>query len=220
MITERRKLKIQSSWQFLFLIVGLIAGQDNPAMNEPNPRSISTDSRAETEGSMDSPDLKSVSVPTDASDPEVALRRGIAISVGDSPISPNRAARNLLISFILLIAIIFAGTVTIRDILTAHERPGRSCPLDPCLNRVKSSVVTHTSKYEDECLDDAPIDWDKILLSSKLTCVFDPSSLSIGNLLALPPPSFKSKVDFVSAVNYLNRLGFGGESRQYVTISE
>lgn len=187
-------------------------------MGQPITGSITPDSDAEFDGSSDSPDASGVSVPDDASDPAFSLRRGIAITIGEAPITPVRAARNLLTSFFMLIAIVIAGTVTLRDILASHERPGRSCPLDFCIKRAKKSKSDKNHRQEDECLSDAPVDWDKILLSSKFRCVFDPSSLSIGSLLALPPPTFKSKVDFVRAVNYLNRLN--AEGRDYTTISE
>ena len=187
-------------------------------MSQQSGKSITVEGKAESRGESDSPSSRSVYVPADASDPAFSLRRGIAITVGEAPITPVRAARNLLVSFFMLIAIIVAGTVTIRDILNASERPGRSCPLNPCYERVRSVTKSKSSRNED-CLADSPVDWDRILLSSKFSCVFDPTSLSIGNLLALPPPTFKSKVDFVSAVNYLSRLG-SGETRQYITISE
>lgn len=131
-------------------------------------------------------------------------------------------ARNILLSILLLIGVIVAATLTVRDAsaasVAASAKPGSQCPLQPCFGR--DEKLSQKSEKADECLEDAPVDWDKILTSSKYTCVFDPSRLSLDNLLALPPPTFKSKDEFGKAMAYFNLLNQFSANRQYINIAE
>ena len=154
-------------------------------------------------------------------DTKMSLRgQELGVVVNPAPMTASRAARNLLMSIVLLIGVVIAATLTVRDAaMAAESKPSRQCPLQPFVNRATPSKSSGAPN--DDCLQDAPVDWDKILMSSKFTCVFDPSRLSIDNLLALPPPTFKSKTDFASAANYISFLNpLSNTSKQYVSLAE
>lgn len=125
--------------------------------------------------------------------------------------------RNLLMSFLLLISVVVVGSLSVRDFNGAVNRPSRECPLNPLMSKFSNSK----SGKKEEALTEAPVDWDKILLSSKYTCVFDPARLSIDSLLSTPPPTFRSKVDLVSATaNYLKLMNKLGNQYKYITIED
>jgi hypothetical protein len=132
--------------------------------------------------------------------------------------SPRSAVpRNLLMSFLLLISVVVVGSLSVRDLNGAVNRPSRECPLNPLMSRFSNSK----SGQKEEALAEASVDWDKILLSSKYTCVFDPARLSIDSLLSTPPPTFRSKVDLVSATaNYLKLMNKLGNQYKYITIED
>jgi hypothetical protein len=125
---------------------------------------------------------------------------------------------NLLMSLLLLCVVIVAASLSIRDLESSPMRPTRQCPLNPLFARASKNGKQHA---DSDPLSDARVDWDKILLSRNFTCVFDPSSLSINSLLATPPPTFRSKVDLVTATaNYIKLMNRIGNEYTYVTLSD
>ena len=129
----------------------------------------------------------------------------------------SSVSRNLLTSVMLLIAVILVGTLSVRDLELEGVRPERQCPLTPWVR----SVPSGKSDKAETSLDDHSLDWDRILLSSKYDIVFDPMRLKIDSLLALPPPTFKSKVDLASAtMNYIHLIQRIGNGRKYISVSE
>ena len=132
-------------------------------------------------------------------------------------VTSSPVPRNLLMSFLLLISVVVVGSLSVRDLNGAANRPSRECPLNPLVSKFSNNK----SEKDEAALAEAPVDWDKILLSSKYTCVFDPSRLSIDSLLSTPPPTFRSKVDLVSATaNYIKLMNKLGNQYKYITIED
>ena len=161
-----------------------------------------------------------------ASSPSLRARNGAVLNSAEhrqgmpkesSVVASSPVPRNLLMSFLLLISVVVVGSLSVRDLNGAANRPSRECPLNPLMSKFSNNK----SEKDEAALAEAPVDWDKILLSSKYTCVFDPSRLSIDNLLSTPPPTFRSKVDLVSATaNYIKLMNKLGNQYKYITIED
>jgi hypothetical protein len=154
---------------------------------------------------------------TNSLEPSQGLRGGMSGAHPDQLHSPMYIARNLITSIGLLFGVLLAASMTIREAATVTDsKPGRECPLQVCFTSSSESDRGFIRMDEDE--PDAFVDWDKILLTSKYECVLDPLSLSIYNLLVLPPPTFKSMAGWpVTKQTLTNQLNAG---RQYVNIGE
>ena len=130
----------------------------------------------------------------------------------------TRISRNLLLSFVLLIGVLVAGSLSVRDITSEKPKQGRECPLNPWISKMTSTKCP--SQKIDKSLEDYPGDWDKILTSAVYRPVLDPTVISVETLLALPPPTFKSKVDLATVGPYMSLVHRMRSSKQYITVSE
>lgn len=201
------------------LLVALILQHDGHTVYAGNLKGNPVDISMATD--FGNPYFSTTSWETVASDTSTALRREIenSATVYDK-MSASHAARNLLVSIVLLIGVLIAGSFTIRQSVDPGK-PYRQCPFVAYLPGMETSVpVSLKSKYEGDGIEEgkslaeAEIDWDTIVLSNKYACVFDPSELPIKSLFFAPPPSFKSKdeVDYVFTPPAANK--------QYISISE
>ena len=115
-------------------------------------------------------------------------------------------------SVLLLIAVVLAGTFTLRDIETDGAKTSRQCPL--------ALWMSKKPEEREESLDEGQVDWDRILTSSKYDVVFDPSRVKIDSLLTSPPPTFRSRANLASAtMDYLNTMQRMGNPKRYISIS-
>lgn len=166
------------------------------------------------------PDLESFAIDTSN-----AFRRQYASeALSTAKMTASHAARNLLVSVLLLIGIVVAASFTLRQSVD----PGKSyrqCPFVVYLPGYQDmSKQPEKSKFEGDGVEEGKslaeavnVDWDKVGISNKFACIFDPSKLPIDNLMSLPPPSFKSKMD-VGKEHFQNI--FTPTSNEYVSISE
>jgi hypothetical protein len=147
-----------------------------------------------------------------------SLRKSARVRI-EEPVAATADARvstNLVMSVLLLIAIVLAGTFSLRDLGDDGIKRTRQCPLTPWITRLSAKKC---DDREESC-DDGPVDWDRILTSSKYDVVFDPSRLKIDSLLTLPPPTFRSKTNLATeTMNYLNLMHRIGNLEKYISIS-
>lgn len=101
--------------------------------------------------------------------------------------------RSVVLSVLLLITIIVAGTYTLRKEESAAPKAStRECPLR--LAFPEDSCSDPRSKISELDIWESPDDWEHSLVSPDgFQCVFDPSVIMLDMLLHLPPPSFISK---------------------------
>jgi hypothetical protein len=106
----------------------------------------------------------------------------------------NRLTRGLVVSLLMLIVVAVAATVSVRP-LQASEKTERRCPLEIIFPSISTTEETPGDcKNITNPVDDSPIDWDSLVLTShKFKCVFDPKTVPIDRLLSTPPPTFIRK---------------------------
>jgi hypothetical protein len=125
-------------------------------------------------------------------------------------------SRNFLISVVLLLLVAIGGTLRLRDATPDSTRSRRQCPLASWLGEPANNTTTKLA----QSLDDARVDWDRVMISSKYEILFDPSRLKIDSLLATPPPTFRRNVGLAAAtLDYLQLMSKVRTPRKYINLS-
>lgn len=147
--------------------------------------------------------------------------RGLQISLQGTPATARGIGRSVLLSVLLLITVIVAGTYTLRKDEPSKET--RECPL-------KFMLADDTGgSYSRKCsvpleqmrLDDYPVGWMDTLLATKtMQCIFDPGVIMLETLLSLPPPTFIRKVGTESSELNAIIAQFQSLRKTYVSLSD
>lgn len=117
--------------------------------------------------------------------------RGPQSAVQGSPQTARGIGRSVVVSVLLLITIIVAGTYTVRKDEPSKET--RECPLkfmvsDKPLSKYSSKAMKEIDSIDLVGLADS---WsDSVLTSKVFQCIFDPSEVMLDMLLNFPPPTF------------------------------
>ena len=127
----------------------------------------------------------------------------------------NRLTRGLVVSLLMLIVVAVAATISIRP-FQESEKTGRRCPLEIIFPSISNAEeVEGADKTKSKPIDDSPIDWDSLVLTSdKFKCVFDPKTVTIDRLLSTPPPTFIRKDGGSEPKSTSN------QTPKYVTVSD
>lgn len=126
----------------------------------------------------------------------------------------NKLTRGLVVSLLMLLVVSVAATISVRPFVV-EDKSGRRCPLEIVFPSLSSANTgEHTSNQKTKVVEDSPIDWDSMVLTSdKFKCVLDPKTVTIERLLSTPPPTFIRKDGTQEQPSVIR-------NPQYVTVSD